>query len=260
MELDRVVEALEGLAPLRLAASWDNVGLLVRGDRGVARVGLCIDLTEPVLDELERADCDLIVAYHPAIFKGLKRLAGRSPAERVVGRLLRAGRHLYSPHTALDAAAGGMAEWLAGAVGPAAELAPIEPDLREVAVGAGRIGRLAEARTVGEVVRSVKEQLGLAHVRVAGPLDLSVRRFAVCPGAGGSLFEQVRGVDLLLTGEMRHHDVLERVALGGAVVLTDHTHSERGYLPRFAGRLGAALGPGVALVVSKVDDDPLRVL
>ena len=38
MELDRVVEALEGLAPLRLAASWDNVGLLVRGDRGVAPV------------------------------------------------------------------------------------------------------------------------------------------------------------------------------------------------------------------------------
>jgi len=61
--------ALHALAPLHLASGWDNVGLLVEGDREVRRILLCIDLTEPVLAEVELLDADLVVAYHPPIFR-----------------------------------------------------------------------------------------------------------------------------------------------------------------------------------------------
>ncbi len=88
--LDAALAALERLAPLAAAGDWDNVGLLLRGTRPVRRIGLCIDLTEPVLDELEAADVDLVVSYHPPIFRGLKRITGESGLERSVLRLVRA--------------------------------------------------------------------------------------------------------------------------------------------------------------------------
>jgi putative NIF3 family GTP cyclohydrolase 1 type 2 len=93
-------------------------------------------------------------------------------------------------------------------------------------------------------------------VRVAGADDVLVSTVAVCPGAGGSLFQGVRA-DLLLTGEMRHHDVLAQVERGGAVILTDHTNTERGFLAIYAERVGRVCG--VEVVRSARDHDPLRV-
>jgi putative NIF3 family GTP cyclohydrolase 1 type 2 len=66
--------------------------------------------------------------------------------------------------------------------------------------------------------------------------------------------------DLLLTGEMGHHEVLDFVHKGVTVVLTEHSNCERGYLSVVQGRLAAALGEGVAVLVSTVDRDPLAVV
>lgn len=252
-------DALEALAPLRLAASWDNVGLLVEGTRAVRRVFVCVDLTEPVLTEALAGDADLIVAYHPPLFAPVKRLTAASPGGRVLLAAVRAGVHVWSPHTALDAARGGMNDWLLEAFGPLADVAPITPDAVDPTVGAGRVATLAAPRPLGELVAAVKAHLGLAHVRVATPADdRPVARVAVCPGAGGSLFGGDLRADLLLTGELRHHDVLAHVAAGSSVILGEHTNTERGYLPRLAARLRAAL-PDVAVTCSRVDADPLRV-
>jgi putative NIF3 family GTP cyclohydrolase 1 type 2 len=85
-----------------------------------------------------------------------------------------------------------------------------------------------------------------------------VETLAVCPGAGGSLLRNARA-DLLLTGEMRHHDVLAANARGSTVVLTDHTNCERGYLPVLRDKLLEQL-PDLGVVVSELDADPLRVV
>ena len=69
------------------------------------------------------------------------------------------------------------------------------------------------------------------------------------------LFQGVHPRDLFLTGEMRHHDVLGRVAQGSAVLLTEHSNSERGYLSEFAVRLQDELS--IEAFVSKQDRDPL---
>lgn len=72
--LVEVVRKLQGIAPLKLAESWDNVGLLVDGHRdgNVSTVLLTIDLTEDVVDEALEKKAELIVSYHPNIFKPLK--------------------------------------------------------------------------------------------------------------------------------------------------------------------------------------------
>jgi putative NIF3 family GTP cyclohydrolase 1 type 2 len=59
---------------------------------------------------------------------------------------------------------------------------------------------------------------------------------------------------------MRHHDVLAKTEAGSSVILTDHTNTERPYLPTLAARLRESLGAKVEVKVSKVDADPLNVV
>lgn len=104
MKLKDLIDAMERIAPTRYAESWDNVGLLV-GDpaQSISRVLLTIDYTEPVAAEAKARNCDAIIAYHPTIFTPMKRITAGS----VVFDALRRGVAIYSPHTALDVAAGG---------------------------------------------------------------------------------------------------------------------------------------------------------
>jgi dinuclear metal center YbgI/SA1388 family protein len=113
MNVGDLVRAMEAIAPTSLAARWDNVGLLV-GDEASAlsRVLLAIDCTPAVVEEARRETCEAIVAYHPPIFEASKRFTAGSLAYDVA----RAGLAIYSPHTALDAAAGGTNDLLADAV------------------------------------------------------------------------------------------------------------------------------------------------
>ncbi|MEM1423721.1 MAG: Nif3-like dinuclear metal center hexameric protein, partial [Planctomycetota bacterium] len=108
--------ALDGIAPAHLAEEWDNIGLLV-GDHdetlGGGPVLVTIDLTADVADEAVTLGASAVVAYHPPIFRGIKRLDGSTPKEKGLLRCVRAGMAVLSPHTALDAAENGLAEWLA---------------------------------------------------------------------------------------------------------------------------------------------------
>jgi dinuclear metal center YbgI/SA1388 family protein len=143
---------------------------------------------------------------------------------------------------------------------PAWEVVPLA-DKPIPGAGAGRRAELAAPTTLDLLVERVKARLGVPTLRVAAserhargePIAVA----AVCPGAGGSLFERVSGVDLLLTGELRHHDVLARVTSGTSVLLAEHTTTERGFLSEFARRL-AELLPDTRCVLSERDRSPLE--
>jgi dinuclear metal center YbgI/SA1388 family protein len=118
---------METIAPTALAQSWDNVGLLA-GDATapLRRVLLAIDLTRAVLEEAVRFRADLLLAYHPPIFKSISSL--RAPADgmdALVFNCIREGIAIYSTHTALDAADGGTNDVLASLCG-AAKTEPLE--------------------------------------------------------------------------------------------------------------------------------------
>lgn len=117
LPLADIVRALGRIAPLALAEPWDKVGLLVAGDgRPVARALLAIDVTPEVLAEAVASRADLVIGYHPLLFKPLERLDGATWQGRVAIDALRAGVAIYSPHTALDAVEGGVNDWLVGLV------------------------------------------------------------------------------------------------------------------------------------------------
>lgn len=120
-----VCRVLDDLAPSELAEDWDNVGLLIgEGSAEVRRLLLCIDLTREVLDEAQSGKAEMVLAYHPVIFKPLSRLtADRAP---VVYEAIRSGLAVYCPHTALDSASGGTNDVLADLLG-LQDRRPLEP-------------------------------------------------------------------------------------------------------------------------------------
>jgi dinuclear metal center YbgI/SA1388 family protein len=256
MNLREITAALEAIAPLEHAEPWDNVGLLC-GDResDVDGVLLAIDATLAVVEEATRLKCGLIVAYHPPIFEGLKRVVAGHPAYEAA----RSGVAIYSPHTALDVAIGGTNDVLADAVGMTART-PLRTTARArergTSEGIGRIGSIERIER-RSVVERLKRAVGVDATLVAGPLDALAERVAVCAGAGGDLLGAAiaERADIFITGELRHHDALRAAASGVMVIALRHSASERCALPALGGRISAAL-PGLRVTISEVDRDP----
>lgn len=114
MLVQDMIDAMESIAPLRAAESWDKVGLHL-GSPGRSVGGpilLTIDLTEAVLDEALAMRAGAIIAYHPPIFHPLERLTDETHTMRIIRGAAEAGIAIYSPHTALDAAHDGVTDWL----------------------------------------------------------------------------------------------------------------------------------------------------
>lgn len=259
MKLSNVIQTLENIAPLSLAEQWDNVGLLIHPlkPRHVKKVLLTIDLTEAVADEAIAAKTDLIVAYHPILFRPANRLVSANAYDRTVMKLIQKNIAVYSPHTALDAVIGGVNDWLAGGVGDG-EVSVLHP-IPDSDAGQGRLVELKRPVKIKTLAQRIKTHLGLKNLRIASPAeDISVQTVALCAGAGTDAFKGVEA-DCYLTGEMSHHNVLAATSGGSHVILCEHTNTERGYLPIFGTILGKALGKSVIMVISKEDADPLRV-
>lgn len=113
-----VLAAIDAVAPFSKAASWDPVGLQVGDARAaVGSAAVCHDVTEGVVGSVERQPVDLVVSYHPLLFRPQAAFtAGRSPSGRAF-RLARAGVAVLAVHTAFDVARGGSADALAAVLG-----------------------------------------------------------------------------------------------------------------------------------------------
>lgn len=101
--IKQIVQHLEQVAPPQYQESYDNAGLLV-GDAAVECTGVltCLDSTEAVIEEAIQTGCNLVVAHHPIVFRGLKRFTGRTYVERVIMLAIRNNIAIYAIHTNLD--------------------------------------------------------------------------------------------------------------------------------------------------------------
>ncbi len=103
MQIKNVTSFLEELAPLAYQESYDNAGLIVGNpDTPIKAVLVSLDATEKVVEEAIQRECNLIVAHHPIVFKGLKRLNGSNYVERTVIKAIQNDIAIYAIHTNLD--------------------------------------------------------------------------------------------------------------------------------------------------------------
>ncbi len=258
MKLKAIIQTLGEITPLEIAEEWDNVGLLINPlrPRNVKKILLTIDLTEAVADEAIAAKADLIMAYHPILFRPANRLNADDAYDRTVMKLIQKNIAVYSPHTALDAVIGGVNDWLADGVGEG-DISVLQP-LENTDAGQGRLVELKRPVKLKTLAQRIKKQLGLKTLRLATAMeDSPIKTIALCAGAGTDAFKDVQA-DCYLTGEMSHHNVLAATQNGSHVILCEHTNTERGYLPVFGKILHKALGNGVDISVSEIDSDPIK--
>jgi dinuclear metal center YbgI/SA1388 family protein len=259
MKLTSFIKALEQQHPLSLAADWDPAGLQVEPgqDAEVSRILLTLDLSSAVVEEARAGRGDLIIAYHPPLFSMPDRLTQAESKARILMQCIQAGVAVYSPHTVLDAIPGGVTDWLAASLGEAVSEV-IEPNPNHPGSGHGRWVTLAQAATAEVLAARIQSSLQLPWIRTTLPVDGSeaIRTVAVCPGAGHSVIEST-SADALLTGEMRHHDLLAAREKGQVVFLCEHAASERGFLKVYAEQIRTIAGSGISVEVSEHDSGPL---
>ncbi|MBA3647540.1 MAG: Nif3-like dinuclear metal center hexameric protein [Chitinophagales bacterium] len=103
MKLKEIITCLEKFAPPALQESYDNAGLIAGSpDSEISSALLCLDCTEEVMDEAIAAQCNLVIAHHPIIFSGLKKITGTSYIERVIIKAIENKIAIYAAHTNLD--------------------------------------------------------------------------------------------------------------------------------------------------------------
>ncbi|MEG0560376.1 MAG: Nif3-like dinuclear metal center hexameric protein [Muribaculaceae bacterium] len=113
-----IIKAIEDFAPLYLQEDYDNAGLQVGNTRNEATGAmLCVDITEAILDETIAKGCNLIISHHPLLFKGLKSISGKNEIERIVLKAIKNDVALYSAHTNIDNAWGGVSHIMASKLG-----------------------------------------------------------------------------------------------------------------------------------------------
>ena len=138
MTVRDIQNIIESAAPLGLQESYDNSGLQVgRENDEVKGILVCLDITEEVINEAARKGCNLVVSHHPLLFKSLRCVSDRTPQQRCVCDAISKGIALYSAHTNLDNARGGVNFEIAERIG-----------LKNLEWSRGRIGRKRGGRSV----------------------------------------------------------------------------------------------------------------
>lgn len=118
MKIGEIISAMEQLAPPSLQESYDNCGLITGHQSEEAKGALvCLDCTEEVLDEAITLGCNLVIAHHPIVFSGLKKLNGKNYVERVIIKAIKNDIAIYAIHTNLDNVYAGVNQKIALKIG-----------------------------------------------------------------------------------------------------------------------------------------------
>lgn len=264
--LEAICQHLAQIAPLRLAESWDNVGLLV-GNRlhPVSRVMTCLTITPAVVNEAVERQVDLVVAHHPLPFKPLAKITSDTVTGRMLLGLIAGSIAVYSAHTAFDSAAGGInATWAQEL--ELRDVAPLFVDAtaEDPSIGSGRYGRLPEPLSAASLAAAAAAIAGSGQCRIVGDRP-AISKVAIACGSGGSFLgaASARGCEALISGEATFHTCLEAEALGITLILVGHYGSERFAMERLAVLLGERLRRDrieLEVFASGAEVDPLRWL
>lgn len=224
MKVRDITTAIESFAPLSLQESYDNSGLIVgRYDDEVHGALLAVDVTDEVIAEALAEGCDMIITHHPIIFHPLKRFNSASYVERAVEEAIRHGLVLYACHTNLDSAEGGLS-WRVAQMLSLEGVRVMQPT-NDMGAGFGVVGELPCSSSVEEFLQCVMQILDVKVIRHSDIVKPTVRRVAICTGAGGSLIDDALAADadVYLTADLRYNDFMRHE---NRIILCDIGHFE----------------------------------
>lgn len=263
MKCSDLINELENFAPIYLAESWDNPGLIV-GDteNDINKVLVALDVTDEVVDESISVGADIIITHHPMLFSAVKKITNETSIGARLRKLIKNDIAHFALHTNLDIAFGGTNDELARISG----LKDIEI-LRESCQqngqvnGLGRIGNLEKQTTFGDFARIIKKELGLNSLRIVGDTEKKIRRVGLCTGSGFEFMVDAvkKGADVFITADLRYHESQKALEAGICVIDATHYASENIIVPVICKYLNE-LGSGMEIIQSSVDGQVFRDL
>lgn len=226
MRADALIRILEERYPRSLAASWDNPGLLAgRRDKEIQTVYLALDATDQVIEEAIEKHTDILLTHHPLVFQAVKQVNTDTLVGRRLIRMIQADMSYYAMHTNYDVVT--MAPLSSRMLGL------LEEEVLEVTArdektgkeeGFGRVGKLPAPMTLRACAEHVKQVFGLENVKVFGNMEQSLSRAAISPGSGKSMIAPAlgSGAQVLITGDIGHHEGIDAQAEGLSIIDAGH--------------------------------------
>lgn len=219
-----IIAVLEEVAPSRLQEDFDNTGIQV-GDPAWPCTGvlLCVDVTPEIVAEAVSRRCNMIVSHHPLLFHGLKRITGAGRVEKAVIAAIKADVAVYSCHTSIDNAPGGVSWRMAHRLGLSdCRVLESKTDSGLGAVGCGVVGEYVSPVSLTELVdHKVRVGLSSPVARCSDPSVApaqAIARVALCGGAGSFLIEDAiaAGAQAFITSDCKYNlflDYADRIFL-----------------------------------------------
>lgn len=226
MRIADIVAVLEEIAPPHLQESYDNAGLIVgQWQTPVSGVLFCLDSTEAIVDEAIAKGCNLVVAHHPIVFRGLKRFNHASYVERTVEKAIRAGVAIYAIHTNLDNVLHRGVNTQMAARLQLQRCAILAPKPGQTDIGSGLVGYLSAPMAEMDFLQWVKTQFHAGAVRHTALRGRPVEKVALCGGSGSFLLGEARraGADVFVTADFKYHEFFDAE---GALIIADIGHYE----------------------------------
>lgn len=249
-----IANKIEELAPLGLSADFDNTGLLIGSEgKEVNKVLVTLDVDEKVCDEAAREGVDLIVSHHPLMFHATKRLTDRTPTERVLRKLVSGDIALYSAHTNLDCAKGGINDYMAQKLGMEnTEVIEEVGSDRNLSEGFGRKGMLKNPATFKEIIEMYKKEFDVDIVRYVGDENKLIRTVAVNTGGGAFALDGLigTGTDLFISGDFKYNQLRDAYENDLCIIDAFHYDSEKISMEFFEKYIGESF-PGLKVIKSR---------
>ncbi len=267
-----VIDVIEVMAPPILAEDWDNCGLQVGSRKWpVRKIRVALD---PLLDVVQAAaaqQVDLLITHHPLLFSALRTVDLETAVGRVIEAALASQMAIYSAHTNLDSASGGLNQMFADIIGldelvPMVPAGPVSDQTdSDTAAGMGRLGRLETQMSLEVLAKLVKRRFNLKAVKIVGDPQMSVQRVAVCSGAGSSLLDVFLSseADVYLTGDLRYHDARRVEDHGRALIDVGHFASEHIFIDKLVDQLrqyAHRKGWTVEIEPCRIENDPFKLI
>ena len=221
----KITEIIENTAHLQYASEWDNVGLMIGSlEQEVSRVMVCLDVTPDVVDQAINEKCEMIISHHPLFFRDIKQINYNTYQGNMIKNIISNNITVYSSHTNMDAANGGINSLLAEKF-KLTDVEVLDNNERFPEIGIGRIGNLSIEKTFSDLCEETKKILDTPCVRAVGSeCNKVIRRLCVASGSCADLIPLAssKGADAVITSDVKYHEALE--AKENGIYLIDAGH------------------------------------
>ena len=213
MKIKEITSYLESFAPLSYQESYDNSGLIIGNpNEEIKKILICLDSTEEIMDEAIKENCNLVIAHHPVLFKGLKKITGKNYVEKTIIKAIKNDIAIYAIHTNLDnVLVHGVNEKIASRLG-LSDIQILKPKSNtNLNIGSGLVGFLPNKLNVNEFLIHVKHSLNTNLIKYTKSFNGEIGKVALCGGSGSFLLQEAmfQNADAFISADFKYHDFFE---------------------------------------------------